>query len=171
MALLLIAIPNLRLRRLRQWVEQRWVAVAAVPRRVKGCALRGFIRLGRVRQHNRAHGVGIDQKRFGGNGPSSVKFRTGGAWHRAGGSAVGSHVNFRFPPRAGLVLVFIRHDAAPCGSGSVDADRGAEGFADRPVQHEVGDRVEAGRLAVDDDQGGAVAIGELRKTGRRIDDE
>ena len=77
-----------------------------------------------------------------------------------------------------LVLRCLGRDDAPShlseegrGASSVDADGCAEGFADRPVQHEVGDRVEARRLAVDDDQGGAVALGELRKGGRRIDDE
>lgn len=33
---------------------------------------------------------------------------------------------------------------------SVDADRVAEGFANRAVENEVGNRVETGRLAVDD---------------------
>src|SRR5438874_7141814 len=33
------------------------------------------------------------------------------------------------------------------GRGSIDADGGAEAFADRPVEDEVGDTVEAGRLA------------------------
>ena len=35
---------------------------------------------------------------------------------------------------------------------SIDADRSTEGVADGPVQHEVCDYVEAGRLTVDDDQ-------------------
>ena len=33
------------------------------------------------------------------------------------------------------------------GRGSIDADGGAEAFADRPVEDEVGDTVESGRLA------------------------
>src|SRR5271165_4464805 len=55
--------------------------------------------------------------------------------------------------------------------GSVDADYCPQGFADRPVEYEIGDRVEAGRLAVDDDQCGTVALGQFREPGRRIDDE
>jgi len=77
----------------------------------------------------------------------------------------------RAPPRADHGASTERQILYTRKDSSVDADRCAQGFADRPVQDEVGDRVEAGRLAVDDNQGGAVAIGELRKAGRRIDDE
>jgi hypothetical protein len=70
----------------------------------------------------------------------------------------------------------------PCAAGkrgaprlsqkaSIHADRGAEGVADRSVEHEIGDRIEAGRLAIDDHQDGAVALGELRKSGGRVHDQ
>ena len=52
---------------------------------------------------------------------------------------------------------------------SIDADCGAEGFADRAVEDEVGDPVEAGWLAVDDNQGRAVVFGEFREAGRGVD--
>ena len=51
----------------------------------------------------------------------------------------------------------------------IDAYRGAEGFADRPIEDEVGDAVETRRLAIDDDEGGAIVFGEFRETGRRVD--
>src|SRR4029077_3521380 len=54
---------------------------------------------------------------------------------------------------------------------SIDADRSTEGVANGPVEHEVCDCVETGRLAVNDDQGGAVALGQFGKTSRRVDDE
>jgi len=63
-----------------------------------------------------------------------------------------------FPPRKHLV-------------GSVDADGGAEGLADRTVQDEVGDCVEAGWLAVDDHQGRAVVFRQFRKGGCGINDQ
>lgn len=52
---------------------------------------------------------------------------------------------------------------------SVDADRLAEHGADLPVDDQVGDRVEVGRLAVDDREAGAVLPGQRRKSGRRVD--
>src|SRR5438094_4442958 len=51
--------------------------------------------------------------------------------------------------------------------GSVNADRGTQGLANPPVEDEVGDRVEAGRLAVYDREGRAVALRELRESGGR----
>jgi hypothetical protein len=56
-------------------------------------------------------------------------------------------------------------------AGSVDADRCAESLADRTVEHEVGDCVEAGWLAVDDYQGRAVVFRQFREGGGGIDDQ
>src|SRR6266700_806908 len=55
----------------------------------------------------------------------------------------------------------------PCGS--IDPDRGAEGIANPLVDHQIGEFVEPGRLAVDDRQHGAAALGELGERGGRID--
>src|SRR5215472_2017032 len=57
------------------------------------------------------------------------------------------------------------------GPPSVDLDRLAHGVADRRVQYQIGHPVEPGRLAVDDDQPGAVALGDFGKPGRRVDDQ
>jgi hypothetical protein len=52
--------------------------------------------------------------------------------------------------------------------GSVDADRRAEGLADRSVEDEVGDWVEAGWLAVYDYQCCAVVFRQFREGGGGI---
>ena len=78
------------------------------------------------------------------------------------------------PARPGRVSKHARHPmqrilAQPLsGPGSVDADRRAEGLADRTVEEEVGDCVEAGWLAVDDYQGCAVVFRQFREGGRGI---
>src|SRR5277367_4548498 len=54
---------------------------------------------------------------------------------------------------------------------SRDADRGAEGLADGAVEHEISEAVEPGRLAVNDDQRGAVALSQFRESGGGIDHE
>ena len=54
---------------------------------------------------------------------------------------------------------------------SVDADRGTQGLPNRPVEDEVGDRVESGRLAVYDRESRTVALREFREGGGRIDDQ
>jgi hypothetical protein len=53
-------------------------------------------------------------------------------------------------------------------AGSVDADRRAEGLADRSVEDEVGDWVEAGWLAVYDYQCCAVVFRQFRERGGGI---
>src|SRR5437016_1699500 len=53
----------------------------------------------------------------------------------------------------------------------IDADRGAHDIADAVVDDEIGDGVERCRFAVDDRQRGAVALGQLGKTGGRVNDE
>src|SRR5271169_1073727 len=55
--------------------------------------------------------------------------------------------------------------------GSVDADCRAEGFADRTIEHEVGDCVQAGWLAVYDGEGRAVVFRQFREGGRGINDQ
>src|SRR5215831_8705816 len=67
--------------------------------------------------------------------------------------------------------LYSNHDAGTSQTCSLSADayRGAEGFADRAIEHEVGDAVEARRLAVDDDEGGAIVFGEFREAGSRVD--
>jgi len=64
--------------------------------------------------------------------------------------------------------IFAAPSDLPEVRGSIDADRCAEGVADRTVEHEIGDRVEAGRLAVDDYQDGAVVFCHFREGGGGI---
>jgi hypothetical protein len=53
----------------------------------------------------------------------------------------------------------------------LDAGGRTKGFADSTVQDEIGDRIERGGLAVDDDEGGAIALGQFGKARGGIDDE
>ena len=52
---------------------------------------------------------------------------------------------------------------------SINGDEGREGVADVATDDKVCDVVEIGRLAVDDHQRRAVALGHQRKPGRRPD--
>ena len=51
------------------------------------------------------------------------------------------------------------------------SDEGGERVADVETDDEIGEFVELGRLAVDDDEGRAIALGHRRKTGRRPHDK
>src|SRR3954463_2418046 len=54
---------------------------------------------------------------------------------------------------------------------SIYPDRSSHHIADAGMDHEIGDAVERGRLAVDDCQLGAVVLRQLGKARRRIDHE